>query len=1304
MALADIELSLFAFPQRWHAGTIDFRVLLIPTGSPVAASGSGLPVFAGANWTLNATVQPGLDSLLGPKLSTTPAPIAQTLAANAPSGSLALWQALGARFNPAPPDTAANRLARLSTTAVLKELPQSYRDAAAFSRSSDFNTTGNEFGCALREGVAGQKTDPKPPATMTWGAVLSFALRQPLLARALGLIYDFQFKVSPSDSLLAGGWLYVQLAPASAAGVNPAAFRSYAARLPALDPAPKKARALFAPVLFPVGLSSAGNYDTPLAEAALFDDGFAKIVHGAQAVTADAASSGHSKLDPATDVGLDVGWDDEQVTTWFNRQIDGLRARLDPTTVVTEAPLGVSGYRLDARVLGGAGTNPWQPLCAAFSADKKGKATPLVFPGDGTPPVFSAKFDGELTVEPAPVRALNSDSQAAWLPRYFARWQGGSLVVNDDTLFQLTGAAPNDASGVPLQPAVSNYAAHLQTIGLRYGTRYEVRCRFADLTGGGPQLADEAINPSVSPTAAVSFLRHVAPKALQLSTDVKAVAPGQPTPAISTINEIDFWRPLIGYPELKFAGIDGADVIKKLIHDAPAARAARTAVGVYDPDVTHVRLTVQVKLAAHDPGPGELDAGGFYTLYETELPLPAYNFKDPLAAGSPLSVAFTYVDIADIATLAAPAAGVSTLPIPTSREIRIRCRAVCADKPDYFGNDSVRLGLVADLSTRAASTAGEQNLFAPMEEEVALNAILLQPGGDFAQRIASQFNLAVDGLTFSAHPGERVIFGASAKLRNSLAGDGSAITFGSNADFFGHWLAVTQAVIARDWSWNGLASTGVQIARRESDSAAWASVGNISVPFTVAPRAVVADTVQRAQTRLIFFDAVDPNADAAPGSFPELLTPEWRVRPVLAGQPDPTDDALAQEHQLRLPVAVAPAQTPRLVSAGIALSPYQRDEHYASTESRQRVLWFEFAEPVLDPNDALFARILAYGPDPLLAGSITRQLAPVSGAVGNISALDVVRSRLPNPPAPAPLAIDPELIRVIVPAQAEDSSGLGAMIEMIPCEPPADGSPARHFIVPLPPGIALDDPKLFGFWTYELRIGHKAIWSTAQARFGRPLIVNGVQHPAPTLRCTPSRIKEKPAILIAGNPPKSRITVAAPYATPVFADKSLFDPTAGDPRTQIWVLLYAQVTQADGAAHRNILLGRSPAVPQFRMINGVRFRPTTRDCPGVATFDEAAVQNKLAAFALPADSALSVVAVEVLPGGDLTENSFENGAMTFYSLNDALLVELSSLGVRPFGSSDPDAIVSDPLGADLAAPSSRRILRCSPLTPVPDAC
>ena len=107
--------------------------------------------------------------------------------------------------------------------------------------------------------------------------------------------------------------------------------------------------------------------------------------------------------------------------------------------------------------------------------------------------------------------------------------------------------------------------------------------------------------------------------------------------------------------------------------------------------------------------------------------------------------------------------------------------------------------------------------------------------------------------------------------------------------------------------------------------------------------------------------------------------------------------------------------------------------------------------------------------------------------------------------------------------------------------------------------------ELFGFWTYEIRIGHKAIWSTAQARFGRHLRVSGVQHPAPKLSCVAHRVVPRKGPRPVFEPP-ARIVVTAPYATPVYADQKLTNPTEGDPRTRIWVMLYAQVMQADEAA------------------------------------------------------------------------------------------------------------------------------------------
>jgi hypothetical protein len=241
----------------------------------------------------------------------------------------------------------------------------------------------------------------------------------------------------------------------------------------------------------------------------------------------------------------------------------------------------------------------------------------------------------------------------------------------------------------------------------------------------------------------------------------------------------------------------------------------------------------------------------------------------------------------------------------------------------------------------------------------------------------------------------------------------------------------------------------------------------------------------------------------------------------------------------------------------------------------------------------------------------------------------------------------------------------------------------HHYLLPLPPGIADDAPELFGFWTYEIRVGHKDIWSTAQARFGRPLRVTGVQHPAPTLLCTAYRVNPAPGI----SPAVDGIVVSASHATAVFADRKLTRAAAGDPRTRIWVLLYAQVTQTDGRAHRNILLQRTFARPQFDREDANGLRASTRDVIGRAVFARPDIEHILADLALPLDSPLSVIAVEVLPGGGMSlRKQNVTDVMTFYF------------------NADLETSDSDPLRADLGTDRSHRILRTSPLTPVPPAC
>jgi hypothetical protein len=245
-----------------------------------------------------------------------------------------------------------------------------------------------------------------------------------------------------------------------------------------------------------------------------------------------------------------------------------------------------------------------------------------------------------------------------------------------------------------------------------------------------------------------------------------------------------------------------------------------------------------------------------------------------------------------------------------------------------------------------------------------------------------------------------------------------------------------------------------------------------------------------------------------------------------------------------------------------------------------------------------------------------------------------------DPPLEPPLPIDPELIRVVVPDQPQDRAGLDAMQRLIPSDSP------RHFLVPLPPGVSSQSRELFGFWVYELRVGHAEGWSTAQGRFGRPLRVTGVQHPAPSLACQVGRVADG-------------IRASAPLATPVFEGRSL---TAAPPASEIWMLLYAQVRQVDGADWRNVLLTRQQARTVDRRRISDFDRPNPMAVAAEASWDQAEIDLALNALALPRDSGLSVLAVELLPES-----------------------------IR----------MDDPLGANLG---HVRLLRSSPLVAVPPIC
>ena len=87
-------------------------------------------------------------------------------------------------------------------------------------------------------------------------------------------------------------------------------------------------------------------------------------------------------------------------------------------------------------------------------------------------------------------------------------------------------------------------------------TCYHFRCRLADLTGGGPSPGREPFGPALKPVTTTRFRRFVQPKTVRLETNIAPREPEEPTPPVGTVTTIDVRRPLIGYPEMVFAGID----------------------------------------------------------------------------------------------------------------------------------------------------------------------------------------------------------------------------------------------------------------------------------------------------------------------------------------------------------------------------------------------------------------------------------------------------------------------------------------------------------------------------------------------------------------------------------------------------------------------------------------------------------------------------------------------------------------------------------------------------------------------------
>ena len=315
---------------------------------------------------------------------------------------------------------------------------------------------------------------------------------------------------------------------------------------------------------------------------------------------------------------------------------------------------------------------------------------------------------------------------------------------------------------------------------------------------------------------------------------------------------------------------------------------------------------------------------------------------------------------------------------------------------------------------------------------------------------------------------------------------------------------------------------------RGDDPAAARDRGQVARP--TSPPICVRRARQSAD--IIFFDALDPKPRT--GEFPTEITIDYELQPAFKASPPPEPIA----RSILLPITTPPVQVPRIVSAGLALSPYSHADDYSSTDQRQRVLWFEFAEPPLDPERRVLRarpRVGARSPAPRIGRSgcrksSSRRCRSIRNRCGG-SRPDSRATRTGcarcgcSARRPAPGGTTSCRCRTISPRRRPSSSG-SSSTKCGSDTPPADGRRRRAASV-------------------------------------RRCAIAGVQHPAPPLECQAAR-------------GKTHILVRAPFATPVYQGRNM---RPRHPRSDMWSLLYARVRQVDAEAWRNVLIAQTRLFP-----------------------------------------------------------------------------------------------------------------------------
>ncbi len=1236
--------SLLVFPQNFEDGVLYFNIMVLPRNINLFKNYENLPSFVDADISFKVNIINTLDGLpLTAAITHTPPSDITSRAQNKKMLYEQIIQQLerndNLKISENPDETKdygfeeqKNKLASKNVS-IRKYLPLSYRNAFNFTSSKTrYALTDDEYECIVKNKEKKYTDVRSDERHISWGKLIAFILRNPALAERAGLIY--KASVETENGLLEkGGWLFVNFATGTPFENMP--VNTYAARIPAL----KSNRHLFAPVLFPVNMPSATvfAYDSAVQEAILYSDGFAKIVHANQPVNQDLLQETDTSNPPLKEVGLRLGWDDEQLTIWGNRQ---LKQKDELTNLDIDAPLGVFGYKIDVRR---NDDESWH------SQNKIHPVESIVLP-DGEEIINRAE-SLELPVEVHPSSHGNTDAEGFWLPMYYTSWNGKCMVIPDkeaqeihqlteDKMLKMEQYADDDsmnkAPKKTFHPYVQDVAHELP---LEYGNSYEFRVRYMDISGGGPTVENEAINGGQNPVAKVHFKRHIAPSALKI-VNLERFFLNQNESQVSDFsilenilkneNILKIERPLLGYPSVVYTGKYENPVAKILekIENTPTPEnpmdRKEYEIGLHDPDVNSFTIKVEIKSLEMDNVLSENGRESFIELYEKKFSFPDEAY-DSLA-----EIEVIYQDYEQISygNSLDDLGETQQLILPTSRHLRITITPVL-DKNliRNYAADFVAKGKTIILSSFKPSVTETGIL--PKENDLSwLKAFYLQPdqlGDDpitkedkelqiFATengtsvellRLADALDLSVKRMTLEGKSGQRVQFGISHKMRHSLAPDSASVMFSSVKELFNHWIVAVDFPLFRDWAWNALDIQSFTIHRKikfefENDWQNETEVGSIDVKNIANINML--NNPDRMKSRMIFLDVIDP--EELMKDFPREIIAEYSIKIHFKEGYEQTESDRSYPCEIHLPITIIPKQLPKLVSTGVAMTPYSYDEQgYRFSDERQKYIWFEFEEAVADSMDTYYARVLSYSPDPYLCRVDEELITHISKDL--------------------PLQLNDEKIRTIIPKMEYDNAGVGAMQEMIK---ETDETGKKIYLLPLPTGLHPNSDELFGFFSYEIRVGHKKeSWSTAQARYGRPLKINGVQHIAPELVCNTYRMSKS-----TENQKIKYYEISAAHANAVLNGK---DITAFPPNTSLWYLLYTQVMQADGKSFRNILIDAGPMYyhPIKTHLKNEHYKKESGEKLGTARISSIEIGDRLEMMGLPRSNNLSAIVVEMFP-------------------------------------------------------------------------